>query len=129
MRCDDVTRELSVPDGGGYDPAELHRHLAGCARCAAWAYNSRRLDRLWAATRPSEPPPGTFDELWTRVSQVADAGPDVLTLPPPSPWRRTRWGAAIGGLAAAAAVLLAFLGPRETVVSPPNPDTSRPAPP
>jgi hypothetical protein len=103
MRCADVTRELAAPTGG-LDPAELERHLTGCRRCSAWADRARKLDRIWEATRPAEPPESAFDAVWARVSQDAEAP----ARPAPAR-RRMAWGLAITGLAAAAAALLACL--------------------
>ncbi|MBX6314121.1 MAG: hypothetical protein IRY99_14580, partial [Isosphaeraceae bacterium] len=71
MRCDEVTRELAAPTSGP-DPAALARHLAACPRCSAWAEASERLDRLWDATRPVEPP-AAFETVWGRVTQATDA--------------------------------------------------------
>src|SRR4051794_26183709 len=103
MRCSEVTRELSAPDGGT-ETADLERHLSACPDCSAWADRSAGLDRIWAATRPAEPPPAAFDALWARVSEAADAEPA-------RPIRFPLWGVTVAGLAAAAALLVACFAP------------------
>src|SRR5262245_2316754 len=88
MRCDDVTRELSAPTGEPA-PAAMAEHLAGCERCASWAERSARLDQIWDATRPIEPPPGAFDRVWANVTATLDrpAAPVPVPAAPPR-WRR-----------------------------------------
>ena len=58
-----------------------------------------RLDRLWEATRPADPSPEALDALWAEARARLDA---PMTLPA----RRLQRGVWVGGLAAAAAVLL-----------------------
>ncbi|MEO6809274.1 MAG: hypothetical protein ABI353_09215 [Isosphaeraceae bacterium] len=113
MQCSDVTRELAAPTGD-LAPIELQQHLANCPDCAAWNAKARRLDRLWAATRPAEPCDADFDRVWAHVTQseaapqAQRAGPRFLPL----------WGVMAAGLALAAAVLLALVpmtGPKAGV--------------
>jgi len=110
MRCDEVTRELAVPSDGR-DPAELDRHLAGCLHCSAHAEGFRRLDDLWAATRPVEPSGAVFDEIWARVTEAAGPAPETIPFRRSSSWRRPVLGGMIVAFAAAAAVMIACLGP------------------
>ncbi len=135
MRCEEVIRELSTPTGR-HEPAQVAGHLAGCPRCAAWAERSERLDRLWAATRPADPPAFEFDRLWAGVTASLESGvePEFGIEPEvgedrhlvAAPRRGFRWGGVVGVLAAAAAVLIAGLltfRPR-----PPVPDGPHDAP-
>lgn len=68
MRCDEVIRELSAPTDDR-DGAALADHLAACASCAGWARLVDRLDRVWDATRPVEPSPGTWDGVWANIER------------------------------------------------------------
>jgi hypothetical protein len=125
MRCDEVMRELSLPSDDRDDGA-LADHLAECEACALWSEHAARLNRLWDATRPIEPPTESWDRLWSSVTArldhagsvttphsqrdhsyavVGDAAPRHLS-PLSRSWRSL---AAIGliGLAQAAALLLA----------------------
>jgi len=119
MRCDDVIRELANPTEGR-DPIELAYHLAHCKVCARKADQSIRLEQIWEATRPSDPPAETWDRIWDRVRGRLEGLPDASHSRPPRWFRlssrnvaRARsWGtvAAIGivGVSQAAAVMLAF---------------------
>ncbi len=118
MRCDDATRELASPTGA-VPPADLAAHLRSCPGCAGWSRRSGRLDLLLEATRPADPSPARLDALWLEASAALDAG----AVARPSLEGRTlaargrrRWaiGAAIVGLAQAAALVLAvgLPGPR-----------------
>ena len=126
MRCDDVTRELASPTGA-VSPADLAAHLASCPGCAEWSRRSARLDRAWEATRPAEPSPERLDALWLAASAAIEAGalasPILRLEGRPAPRTRRRWaiGAAVIGLAQAAAILVAALLPE-------RPDANKPAP-
>jgi len=114
MRCDDVTRELSAPTGEP-NPAALAEHLAGCPRCASWAQRSARLDQIWEATRPGDPPAGAFDRVWANVAAALDRPPAPVAVPA-APSRRRRVVLATFTVAQAAAILAAFtLAWRESV--------------
>jgi hypothetical protein len=125
MRCEEVIRELAVPTDGRDDLA-ISRHLAGCETCVRWAEQAADLDRLWAATRPSEPSAESWDNLWSSLTAQLDGDSrhgvngtrsvhahalSAASLPGPS--RRGRYWrglVAVGlvGLAQAAALLVAF---------------------
>jgi len=130
MHCDELIRELSVPTDDR-DSAALAEHLATCPSCANWARRDVQFDRLWNATRPTEPSGHAWDTVWARIASALDSStptefkafagsmatsngsiPQVETplglTAAPSRSRRWNW-AAIGliGLAQAAAVLLA----------------------
>jgi hypothetical protein len=107
MRCVDVTRELSAPTGLVGSSA-LRDHLAGCPRCATWAEQSARVDRLWEATRPGELSDAAWDRIWSNVSEALDRPLPALRLAPaaPRPWHRSALAAFV--LAEAAAILLGF---------------------
>ena len=102
MRCDSVLRELSAP-GGDLDSTALAAHLAVCPRCASWAAQVERLDKVWEWTSPPEPSPEAFHALWNRAVTEA-AAPAVL---PFSSARWKRWGMAALAGAQAAALLIA----------------------
>jgi hypothetical protein len=76
MRCDEVIDELSVPSGD-HDPAALSEHLARCPACALAAQKLAALDRLWEASRPSEPSDEVWDAVWRRVVSSLD-----MSVPP-----------------------------------------------
>lgn len=107
MRCRDVTRMRSAPGGSTASDA-LAEHLAACPRCAAWADQADRLDRIWAATRPAEPPAEAFDAAWA-AARRALVQPEIA----PDPARRSSRVAliALAGLAQAAALLVAVWMP------------------
>jgi hypothetical protein len=122
MRCVDVIGELSAPTGP--ESAALAEHLAHCPRCADWARQCARLDRLWEATRPEEPSPATWTAVWSRVTQSVDVAPTTRPLPAaasrPHPWRRR--AIAAFGIAQAAAILVgAWLVTRTEPGRPPRP--------
>lgn len=102
MRCLDVTRELAAPTGQ-IDAADLDRHLAACPRCAAWARQAERLDRVWETTRPAEPSPAAFQAAWSRVREALDAPAAPVVVRPV--W--TRWAVAITVAAQAAVLVIA----------------------
>jgi hypothetical protein len=136
MRCDEVMRELNLP-GDDRDDRALAHHLAECEACARWSEHAAAFSRLWAATRPVDPPTDSWDRLWSLVTARLDRlapvaaprsrsdhsfspGADSAgwhSSPVLRPWRGL---AAIGlvGLAQAAALLVAVNlywnpGPRE----------------
>src|SRR5262245_40663680 len=106
MNCREVARELAAPSAGA-DLAELQGHLATCPRCAGAAEAARRLDRVWAATRPAEPSATAWDRLWAKVAAAAEA-PATISLAEALPSRRRWLGPAVGLalIAQAAAVVL-----------------------
>lgn len=105
MRCDEITRELAAP-AGRVEPSALAAHLAACPACAEFSRGRDRLDRLWDATRPPLPTPGSFDAVWTEVARAADAAP-ALPSRRPHAFRPRTIAAAV--LAQAAALLVAAL--------------------
>jgi hypothetical protein len=110
MRCEDVTRELAVP-AGGLDPAELTEHLAVCSNCAEWGERSRQFDRLWDATRPSDPPLATWQTVWANVTRATEPATVSFSIPPR--WRQRLM--VVMSLAQAAALLIAGLAIFQTV--------------
>ena len=115
MRCDEVIRKLGLPSDGRADRA-LAEHLAECKDCAGWAERAVKLDRLWDATRPAEPCPEAWDQVWSSVSARLDEaeatvsrieGKSYRVSAHARPWRGF---AVVGviGLAQAAAILLAM---------------------
>ena len=74
MHCHEVVRELAVPTGE-LDASGLAEHLARCPRCASWAEDAARLDRLWEATRPAEPFGARWETTWADVSRALDQAP------------------------------------------------------
>jgi hypothetical protein len=106
MRCEDVRSELAFPTGA-LAQGTLARHLAACPRCAAWAEQSARLDRLWEATRPAELSEAAWERIWSRASEAAFHRPEVAaaaTAPEGArPWRGLL---TVGFAVAQAAVLL-----------------------
>jgi hypothetical protein len=105
MRCVDVARELAVPTGA-IQPAEIGAHLAACPTCASHAEQVHRLDRIWSATRPADPPAEVWDQLWARVMRAADGADHPATIPLNAAGRGRRWWA-VAAVAQAAAVLIA----------------------
>jgi hypothetical protein len=71
MRCVDVIRELAAPTDKR-DAIGLADHLSRCSSCANWARQAEQLDRLWDLTRPSEPSPEGWDNLWSQVTYSLD---------------------------------------------------------
>jgi hypothetical protein len=113
MRCADVIEALAVSNRSTPDPA-VAEHLAECPSCAAWARNDARLTQLWEATRPEEPSPAVWANLWSAVTQALETAPTQTSLAsasrfglqaPPQHWRRWVWGAV--AVAQAAAILVA----------------------
>jgi len=72
MRCEQVIRELAVPSDDR-DAAALASHIASCPACATWADRAVQLDRLWQATRPSEPTSDVWDSVWTNLAASLDS--------------------------------------------------------
>lgn len=83
MRCEDVIRELAAPSDA-QDAAALSDHLSHCLSCAAFADRAARLDRLWEATRPAEPGPEVWHNLWLQIAQSMDSSTSqpVVSLSP-----------------------------------------------
>jgi hypothetical protein len=107
MRCVDVIRELSTPQGPSRDPA-VADHLARCARCAEWAARDSRLGRLWELTRPAEPSPDEWESVWGRIADALDRETaPVLPLARPARSRRRLWVCV--GVAQVAAAILAVV--------------------
>ncbi len=135
MRCEDVTRELASPTGA-VPQADLAGHLAACRACAEWSRRAAQLDRTWEATRPPDPSPERLDALWFAASAALDRAasapaPRTLALPArPLNRNRRRWalGAAIVGLAQAAAILAAAWLPARPADNPPSNQVAPPDP-
>ena len=72
MHCDEVIRELAVPTDDR-DSAALAEHLASCPSCADWAKRDAQFDRLWDATRPTEPSPQVWDTVWAHIASSLDS--------------------------------------------------------
>ena len=72
MRCEDVIRELAAPTDMR-DAAASADHLSRCPSCAALADRAARLDRLWEATRPSEPRPRSGIACGRKLAHSLDA--------------------------------------------------------
>jgi hypothetical protein len=104
MRCDDLTRELASPTGA-LSSAQMAEHLAACPTCAEWSRRANRFDRIWEATRPTEPSMDALDALWARASVELDGvkAPATLKFARPNRGRRR---AMVAFFAAQAAVLL-----------------------
>ena len=145
MRCDEVIRELAVPDRrSGWDRAgRTPGRLPVVCRLGAAA---ALLDQLWDATRPPEPSPEAWDSVWANIAQAlqspaaeartpgghsqpvpqSGAAPKVLIhgpLPRTRPIRpRTRRFVAMAlmGLAQAAAILIAWDWPGTSAVAGPD---------
>ena len=89
--------------------ADLAEHLAACPACAAWAENHAAVTRLWEATRPIEPSPAAWDDVWAGVTARLDAQPqDVISFTSNS--RRPFRGPAVRAAQAAAVVAALVLG-------------------
>ncbi len=148
MRCDQVIRELAVPSDDR-DPTAIAGHVTSCPACAAWANRAVQLDRLWQATRPSEPAPHAWDTVWTNLvaslesstpSQLAtissqtapsDGSPIMRAFPPDRKlrsWSGTRyWVVMTIGFTQAAAIFLAVTLTWSRFNPPQIPQLSRPA--
>jgi len=72
MHCDEVIRELVVPSDDR-DSAGLAEHLANCPHCAGWAKRDAQFDRLWNATRPTEPSPHVWDTVWAHIASSLES--------------------------------------------------------
>ncbi len=88
MRCAEVVSELAAPTPGR-DRAAMAEHLASCSACAEWARRAGCLDRLWEATRPSEPSAEAWDAVWAQIAGAlpcpAASYQDVATACGPRP--------------------------------------------
>jgi hypothetical protein len=87
MRCVDVIRELITPSDTS-DAAALFDHLSRCSSCAAFATHAARLNRLWEATRPPEPAPEVWDNLWSQVAHSLDGSTPQEAASPSLPARQ-----------------------------------------
>jgi bacterioferritin-associated ferredoxin len=67
MRCVDVIRELAAPTDT-QNAADLADHLSRCSSCAKCATEAAQFDRLWNTTRPAEPSPALWENLWSQVA-------------------------------------------------------------
>jgi anti-sigma factor RsiW len=108
MDCEKVIRMLQDEIDGRLphsEEAELRRHMASCASCAAEADAYRRVGemlRLWTASRAAEKAP-QLDVLWTRVRAGIEEGSRPKGTPA---WaRRWLWIPAAGALAVFALLL------------------------
>jgi hypothetical protein len=133
MRCDEVIRELAAPSECRDEPGLAH-HLSECKNCADWADRAGRLDRLWEATRPADPPQEAWDSIWSSVRANLDRADRPVEVRPwalqtsrsindgtsrlPSTFTRSGRGLAVAAaivLAQAAAIFLAvhlaWIGP------------------
>jgi hypothetical protein len=155
MQCDEVIRELAVPTDDR-DATALAEHLTGCRSCATLAKRAAQLDRLWEATRPTEPSHETWAGVWAILAASLDSSTpaEVETLPSSMPSsngsvarvelalvsnhassRSRPWtfaAIALLGLGQAAAVFLAVSltwRPSATLRSPQITNRSTPAPP
>ena len=120
MRCEDLIRELATPSGAGRSP-EIAQHLATCPGCADWAERAGRFDRIWAATRATEPSEAAIDALWARASaelELADRAPATLRFVALDR-RRRRFKTAFLAAQVAAILLAALFLFRRAEVRPP----------
>lgn len=112
IRCADVTQELAAPSGR-FRPELLDGHLDDCAACSTFARHAKRLDDLWASSRPTVPAEA-FGAIWSAIERDAatEQRGRKAVLPMASPasrpnhWRR---GAIAGLLLAQAAAVAAIL--------------------
>jgi hypothetical protein len=72
MLCDEVIRQLAVRTED-HESAGLAEHLASCPSCAKWSRRDAQLDRLWEATRPTEPSPEEWDSVWAHLASSLDS--------------------------------------------------------
>jgi hypothetical protein len=89
----------------------MQAHLDSCPSCAREAEQSDRFDRLWAASRPTDPGDAAWDQLWHRVTSGAERAaefPEAVRFAR-APGRARRWWtvAAVAAAAQAAALLIA----------------------
>jgi hypothetical protein len=68
MRCVDVIRELASPTDTR-NTVDLAEHLNRCPSCANCAKQATQFDRLWDTTRPAEPSPDVWENLWSQVAR------------------------------------------------------------
>lgn len=83
MRCVDVIRELAAPTDTR-NAVGLADHLSRCSSCANFARQAEQLDRVWDLTRPSEPSPEVWDNLWSQVAHSLD-NPTAQEVASPAP--------------------------------------------
>lgn len=103
MRCSEVIHELAAPTQDR-DAHALEAHLAECASCSLWAQRDADLNRLWDATRPATPPPATWAQVWSRVSESLEPATLKRSAAPSRGRKLARFALVV--LAQAAAVLL-----------------------
>jgi hypothetical protein len=72
MRCVDVIRELAAPTDTR-NTVNLADHLSRCSSCANWARQATQLDLIWNTTRPAEPSPDVWDNLWSQVAHSLES--------------------------------------------------------
>jgi hypothetical protein len=96
MNCEEFLPALET--GGLWRRMRARRHAAGCPRCAA-VYAAFRAAKIRLAT--PEPLPRYAREIWNRAAIDAPVRFD----------RRVRWTPAVACLAAAACLLIVFVGP------------------
>jgi hypothetical protein len=96
MNCDDLLPDLET--GGLWRRMRARRHAAGCPRCAA-VYAAFRAAKIRLAT--PEPLPRYAREIWNRAAIEAPLRFD----------RQVRCAPAVACLAAAACLLIVFVGP------------------
>ncbi len=90
---------------------ELQAHAEACARCAAHVEANRELSELASRLPWDAPAPDRVEQLRTKL--LAEAPRGKLQVPSPEPSARaTRRRAYLGAVAAAAAVMLLWLGLR-----------------
>lgn len=106
LRCDEVIRGITAPDAND-DSSWLAGHVLSCPKCASFARDNARLDRLWESTRPVEPSSATWDAVWTGISAGLDRAAQPASMPISA---ATRWWArrsVVLALSQAAMLLLA----------------------
>ncbi len=84
MRCVDVIQELVTPSDMRDAAAFLADHLTHCSSCAAFADHSAQLDRLWEVTRPGEPTPEVWDNMWSQLSHSLERSASQEVASPPA---------------------------------------------
>jgi hypothetical protein len=87
MRCLDVIRELAAPTNT-QNTVDLAEHLNRCPSCANWARQATQFDRLWDTTRPAEPSPGVWENLWSQVARSLENSTlqEGASPSPPASW-------------------------------------------
>jgi anti-sigma factor RsiW len=108
MSCNEAMRVQEYFDGelDAGDAAEVERHLATCADCAALL---KDLESTRAALRDSAPYYRASEELRPRIAGALDDESGVRSLPRPTSGNRFLWGALGGSGATALAAVLAVL--------------------